>query len=177
MSSHRAAEKLLAAWKEAGREGEPKTMGLAYFALGDTAAEDGDRYVHDYYAWLGEYAGQIAQSVAKDAETVQQYNHAFAEAGCDQLFWIPTSSDPRQVDLLAEAAALTERPPSRYSAQPSFGLGQGSSSRSTSGSARPSTGTRVCSSESRSRRVTVSSSAVWPSTVTPHGVPISSWRR
>ena len=32
-------------------------------------------------------------------------------------------------------------------------------------------------SESRSRSVTVSSSIVWSSTVTPQGVPISSWRR
>ena len=40
-----------------------------------------------------------------------------------------------------------------------------------------SAATRVCSSESRSRRVTVPSSIVWPSTVIPHGVPISSWRR
>jgi alkanesulfonate monooxygenase SsuD/methylene tetrahydromethanopterin reductase-like flavin-dependent oxidoreductase (luciferase family) len=97
-------EKLLAAWKEAGRKGEPKTMGLAYFALGDRAEENADRYIHDYYAWLGEYAEQIAQSVAKDAETVRQYNQAFTDVGCDELFWIPSSSDPRQVDLLAEVA-------------------------------------------------------------------------
>ena len=34
-----------------------------------------------------------------------------------------------------------------------------------------------CSSESRSRSVTVSSSSVWWSIVTAYGVPISSWRR
>ena len=39
------------------------------------------------------------------------------------------------------------------------------------------TATRSCSSVSRSRRVTVSSSIVWWSMVTPNGVPISSWRR
>ena len=38
-------------------------------------------------------------------------------------------------------------------------------------------GSATCSSESRSRSVTVSSSIVWWSTVTPQGVPISSWRR
>ncbi len=100
-------EKLLAAWKEAGRKGEPLTTGLAYFSLGDQAEENASKYVHDYYAWLGDYADQIAQSVATDAETVQQYNQAFADAGCDELFWIPSSSDPRQVDMLAEAALLT----------------------------------------------------------------------
>ena len=40
-----------------------------------------------------------------------------------------------------------------------------------------SIGTRTCSTESRSRRVTESSSIVWWSTVIPQGVPISSWRR
>jgi hypothetical protein len=27
---------------------------------------------------------------------------AFAAAGCDELVWFPTSSDPAQVELLAE---------------------------------------------------------------------------
>ncbi len=31
-------EKLLDVWKESGREGTPKTMGLAYFALGETGS-------------------------------------------------------------------------------------------------------------------------------------------
>ena len=37
--------------------------------------------------------------------------------------------------------------------------------------------TRHCSSESRSRIVTVPSCSVWPSTVMQNGVPASSWRR
>ena len=53
----------------------------------------------------------------------------------------------------------------------------GSASRPASSSASPATGTRTCSSVSRSRSVTVSSSIVWWSTVIPQGVPISSWRR
>jgi alkanesulfonate monooxygenase SsuD/methylene tetrahydromethanopterin reductase-like flavin-dependent oxidoreductase (luciferase family) len=35
-----AAEKMRAAWSEAGREGEPRLKGLAYFALGDSAEAD-----------------------------------------------------------------------------------------------------------------------------------------
>ena len=97
-------EKLLSAWKDAGRDGEPKVMGLAYYSLGDRAEEDANRYLKDYYAWLGDYADTIAQSAAKDADTVQQYNAAFTEAGCDELIWFPSSSHPDQVDLLAEAA-------------------------------------------------------------------------
>ena len=61
-------------------------------------------YLKDYYEWLGEYAQGIADSAAKDADTVKGYIQAFEEAGCDELFLIPASSDPDQVDLLAEAA-------------------------------------------------------------------------
>jgi alkanesulfonate monooxygenase SsuD/methylene tetrahydromethanopterin reductase-like flavin-dependent oxidoreductase (luciferase family) len=100
-------EKLKAAWSEAGREGEPRTMGLAYFALGDQAEATANGYLTDYYAWLGEeVAGYIAGSAAKDAETVKQYLSAFEDAGCGELIFCPSSADPDQVDLLADAAGL-----------------------------------------------------------------------
>jgi alkanesulfonate monooxygenase SsuD/methylene tetrahydromethanopterin reductase-like flavin-dependent oxidoreductase (luciferase family) len=97
-------EQLLEAWKSAGRDGEPKTMGLAYYSLGDSGEDNAREYLGDYYNWLGEYADNIVQGAAKDADTVRQYNQAFTEAGCDELIWFPSSSDPDQVDLLAEAA-------------------------------------------------------------------------
>jgi alkanesulfonate monooxygenase SsuD/methylene tetrahydromethanopterin reductase-like flavin-dependent oxidoreductase (luciferase family) len=99
-----AAAKVRAAWSEAGREGEPRLMGLAYFALGDNAEEDAQAYLGDYYGWLGEeVAGYIASSAAKDAETVRQSVAAFADAGCGELIFCPSSNDPAQVDLLADA--------------------------------------------------------------------------
>lgn len=101
-----AAAKAKAAWAEAGREGEPRLMGLAYFALGDNAEADARANLGDYYAWLGEeVAGYIVGSAAKDAETVRQYVAAFTEAGCGELIFCPSSSDPAQVDLLADALA------------------------------------------------------------------------
>ena len=56
-----------------------------------------------YYAWLGEYAEQIAGSAAKDADTVKQYAAAFEDAGVDEFVFFPASSDPAQVGLLREA--------------------------------------------------------------------------
>ena len=47
------AAKLDAAWRVAGREGAPRTMALAYFALGEGAREAADRYLRDYYGFLG----------------------------------------------------------------------------------------------------------------------------
>lgn len=101
------ATQVKAAWSDAGRDGEPRLMGLAYFSLGDQAEANANGYLTDYYAWLGEEtAGYIAGSTAKDADTVKGYLAAFTEAGCDELILCPCASDPAQVDLLADAAGL-----------------------------------------------------------------------
>jgi alkanesulfonate monooxygenase SsuD/methylene tetrahydromethanopterin reductase-like flavin-dependent oxidoreductase (luciferase family) len=99
--------KVKEAWSAAGREGEPVGMALAYFALGDDPEGDANRYLTDYYGFLGEEtAGYIAGSAAKDAETVKGYLAAFEGAGCDELILFPSSNDPDQVDHLADAAGL-----------------------------------------------------------------------
>jgi len=100
-------ERLKAAWAEAGREGEPRAMGLAYFSLGERAAEDARAYAHDYYNWLGpDAADYLASTAAQDADAVRQSISAFEGAGCEELILFPSSSDPDQVDLLADAAGL-----------------------------------------------------------------------
>ncbi len=97
-------EKLTAAWAEAGREGEPRTMALAYFALGERAAENARAYANDYYNWLGpDAADYLASATAQDAEAVRENLTAFEDAGCGELILFPSSSDPEQVDLLADA--------------------------------------------------------------------------
>jgi alkanesulfonate monooxygenase SsuD/methylene tetrahydromethanopterin reductase-like flavin-dependent oxidoreductase (luciferase family) len=101
------AQKAKAAWAEAGREGEPRTMGLAYYGLGPNAEGQAREELSDYYAWLGEeIANMIASSAATSPEQVQQYLPAFEQAGCGELIFFPTSGDPEQVDLLADAAGL-----------------------------------------------------------------------
>jgi alkanesulfonate monooxygenase SsuD/methylene tetrahydromethanopterin reductase-like flavin-dependent oxidoreductase (luciferase family) len=100
-------EKARAAWSAAGRDGEPHLMALAYFSLGDRADEDIRANLMDYYAWLGEdIARMIAGGAARDAEAVSRYLAAYEDAGCDELVFCPSSADPQQVDLLADAAGL-----------------------------------------------------------------------
>jgi alkanesulfonate monooxygenase SsuD/methylene tetrahydromethanopterin reductase-like flavin-dependent oxidoreductase (luciferase family) len=104
------AAKAKAAWKAAGRDGEPRIMSLAYFALGDRARQAADEYLLDYYGWLGEeIAGMIAGSAATDADTVRGYAQAFSDAGCDELIFMPCVPDPDQVDLLAETLEMHSR--------------------------------------------------------------------
>jgi alkanesulfonate monooxygenase SsuD/methylene tetrahydromethanopterin reductase-like flavin-dependent oxidoreductase (luciferase family) len=101
-------QKLNAAWSGHGREGQPRTMALAYFSLGDDAERNADRYLLDYYAFLGEeLSTMIARGAAKDADTVKRYVAAFENAGCDELIMFPSSSETAQVGLLAEALRMS----------------------------------------------------------------------
>lgn len=96
-----------AAWSASERSEAPQNAALAYFSLGERADEDARAYLADYYAWLGEdIANFIVAGAAKDTETVKQVLAAFEDAGCQELFLFPSSSDPQQVDLLAAAAGL-----------------------------------------------------------------------
>jgi alkanesulfonate monooxygenase SsuD/methylene tetrahydromethanopterin reductase-like flavin-dependent oxidoreductase (luciferase family) len=102
-----AAEGVRAAWREEGREGNPRLQALAYFGLGPTGVEEAAHDLKHYYAWLGdETASAIAGSAATDEGSVRAYAKAFEDAGCDELAFFPTSIDPQQVDLLADAIGL-----------------------------------------------------------------------
>jgi alkanesulfonate monooxygenase SsuD/methylene tetrahydromethanopterin reductase-like flavin-dependent oxidoreductase (luciferase family) len=98
-----AVEQLRRAWNDAGREGDPRTMALAYFALGPTAEEDARSDLLHYYAFLGEYAERIVEAAAKDPDAVRATVGACEEVGCDELLLLSCSSDPDQARLLREA--------------------------------------------------------------------------
>jgi alkanesulfonate monooxygenase SsuD/methylene tetrahydromethanopterin reductase-like flavin-dependent oxidoreductase (luciferase family) len=102
-----AMDRLRAAWAEAGREDEPRGVAMAYFCLGDDAEAVARRNFGDYYAFLGEWSGAIADAAAKDAGAVRELLAAYEAAGADEVIVLPGSPDPAQVDLLAEAAGLT----------------------------------------------------------------------
>jgi len=100
-------EKTKAAWSEAGRDDEPRSMALAYFSLGDRAEEEARAYLTDYYAWLGgEVAELLVSGAAKDSDGVKEYVATYEAAGCDELILFPSSGNPEQVDLLADAVGL-----------------------------------------------------------------------
>jgi alkanesulfonate monooxygenase SsuD/methylene tetrahydromethanopterin reductase-like flavin-dependent oxidoreductase (luciferase family) len=100
-----ASKKLEELWREEGREGSPYKVALFYFGLGAGAEEQARKELGDYYAWLGEEtANQIVASAATDTETLKGYIAGFEQAGADEVICFPVSSDPTQVELLAEAA-------------------------------------------------------------------------
>jgi alkanesulfonate monooxygenase SsuD/methylene tetrahydromethanopterin reductase-like flavin-dependent oxidoreductase (luciferase family) len=95
-------EQVRAAWREAGRDGEPRVAALAYFSLGDDADSDSRAYLHDYYGFLGDYADRVADGALRSQTAVTDAVRAFEEIGISELFFDPTTADLHQVDRLAD---------------------------------------------------------------------------
>jgi alkanesulfonate monooxygenase SsuD/methylene tetrahydromethanopterin reductase-like flavin-dependent oxidoreductase (luciferase family) len=96
-------ERIRAAWKDGGRDGEPRFGALAYFALGDEAAERGAENLKHYYAFLGEYAQMVADGMLTTERAVKDAVRAFEDAGTTDLFINPAFAGLDQVDRLADA--------------------------------------------------------------------------
>ena len=99
--AHEMAEKVRAAWREAGREGAPVIMVMHYFALGDAPNVD---YLFDYYGYQGDRARMFAEGAYRRAADVTAAVRDFANIGVDEYTFVPTMADLSQVDLLADAA-------------------------------------------------------------------------
>ena len=98
------AQRVKAAWSDAGKDGSPRIVALVYYGLGDTEAESRGNML-DYYQPMGEQmAGMIADSVLRSPDAVRGAVQAYRDAGVDELVLDPSVSDPAQVELLAEAA-------------------------------------------------------------------------
>ena len=98
-------QKVAVAWEGAGREGRPRLMALAYYALGGGAEAAAQRYLGDYYGFLGEEtAGYIVGGAAKSEDAVREALAGYEQGGCDELILFPCSTDVAQVDLLADVA-------------------------------------------------------------------------
>jgi alkanesulfonate monooxygenase SsuD/methylene tetrahydromethanopterin reductase-like flavin-dependent oxidoreductase (luciferase family) len=95
------------AWENEGRKDKPRKLALAYFSLGPDAEKNAHDYLPHYYEWLGvDQAKMIASSAPKDADSVKELISAFESNGCDELILFPSTGDPHQVELLADAAGL-----------------------------------------------------------------------
>lgn len=96
-------ERVRAAWKQGERDGEPRLGALAYFALGDEAAQRGAENLLHYYGFLGEYAGMVADGMLTTPRAVREAVRAFTDAGTTELYINPAFPDVEQVDRLADA--------------------------------------------------------------------------
>jgi alkanesulfonate monooxygenase SsuD/methylene tetrahydromethanopterin reductase-like flavin-dependent oxidoreductase (luciferase family) len=95
------ADKVRAAWRDAGREGEPRLAALMYYGLGDDAALETSLLT--YYGWLGDTANYIVRGAARTPGDIRERVRQFADAGFTDLVLDPTIPSLDQVDRLADA--------------------------------------------------------------------------
>jgi len=95
-----AAGRARAAWRDAGRPGEPQLWGQGYFALGDAKA--GAAYLRSYYRFTGGFEERIAAGNLTSAQAVKDFVRGYQEEGCDELVLFPTVSSLDQLDRLAD---------------------------------------------------------------------------
>jgi alkanesulfonate monooxygenase SsuD/methylene tetrahydromethanopterin reductase-like flavin-dependent oxidoreductase (luciferase family) len=94
------AERVRAAWRQAGRTGEPRIVGLTYFGLGGDAAERTAEYLVHYY---GEFGKRLAPTIPTTTEALKERARRFEDFGFDDLFVDPTVADLGEVDRAADA--------------------------------------------------------------------------
>jgi alkanesulfonate monooxygenase SsuD/methylene tetrahydromethanopterin reductase-like flavin-dependent oxidoreductase (luciferase family) len=95
-----AAEKARAAWIESGRPGEPALWGQSYFTLTDPAG--GEAYMREYYAFTGGFVERIAAGLLTTPAAIREQINGYADAGCDELVLLPATSNPEELDRLAD---------------------------------------------------------------------------
>jgi alkanesulfonate monooxygenase SsuD/methylene tetrahydromethanopterin reductase-like flavin-dependent oxidoreductase (luciferase family) len=93
-----------AAWKEAGRSLPPRLVTGCWFALGSAAREQLDQYLHRYLNFLGADVATLVATTVKmtSARALKDTVDALADLGTDELLLVPTTSDPDEVDRVAD---------------------------------------------------------------------------
>jgi alkanesulfonate monooxygenase SsuD/methylene tetrahydromethanopterin reductase-like flavin-dependent oxidoreductase (luciferase family) len=89
-----------AAWQAAGRPGQPRLVGLNYFALGDP--DRGRANIVDYYAATPEYQDIVVDGVHTDAESLRDAVKQFEALGADELILSPGTDDLNEITRLAD---------------------------------------------------------------------------
>jgi alkanesulfonate monooxygenase SsuD/methylene tetrahydromethanopterin reductase-like flavin-dependent oxidoreductase (luciferase family) len=93
---------ILDAWREAGRSGDPRLLGLAYFSADDARSAESDAYLRSYYAYAGDHAGTIADGAVRTPDRIRGIGTEFAGIGMTDLVFTPTLAQVDEVDRLAD---------------------------------------------------------------------------
>jgi alkanesulfonate monooxygenase SsuD/methylene tetrahydromethanopterin reductase-like flavin-dependent oxidoreductase (luciferase family) len=89
------------AWREAGREGEPRFAALVYFGLSDEEASRAS--LRRYYGFLGDWVDAIVASAVRTPQAARDIARAFTDIGMTEVVFDPTVADLDEIDRLADA--------------------------------------------------------------------------
>lgn len=92
------------AWKQAGREGQPRWVGASYFALGPAARDQAASYIKANYGYNPELAERRLRGIPITVEAVETAIKRQTEMGADEFILRPCAAELDQLDRLAEIA-------------------------------------------------------------------------
>lgn len=90
------------AWRAAGRTGDPRLLGLAYFCADAAKTDASDSYLRSYYAYSGSHADTIAEGAVRTPARIRGIVDEFAAIGMNELTFAPTVPHLAEVDRLAD---------------------------------------------------------------------------
>jgi alkanesulfonate monooxygenase SsuD/methylene tetrahydromethanopterin reductase-like flavin-dependent oxidoreductase (luciferase family) len=96
------------AWSEAGRTESPHLSSSIWYALGDGAEARLREYTHSYMKILGEEVGQWASGEVTcfTADALRRAVDNARDAGADEFFLVPTTSDPDELARTGDALGV-----------------------------------------------------------------------
>jgi alkanesulfonate monooxygenase SsuD/methylene tetrahydromethanopterin reductase-like flavin-dependent oxidoreductase (luciferase family) len=92
------------AWTEAERTKAPRLVTSFWFALGSRAREQLDEYLKRYLAFMGEdlAAALVPMVTTTSAAALRAATRMVEDLGADELILVPTTSDPEEVERVAD---------------------------------------------------------------------------
>ena len=93
-------EQIRSAWREAGRDGEPRLAALCYFGLSDPDTSRAS--LQKYYGFLTDYVSFIVEGALRSEQEIKDAVKAFEDAGVTELVFDPTVPDLDEIDRLAD---------------------------------------------------------------------------
>lgn len=94
--------RVLDAWRAAGRTGDPRLLGLAYFCADAAGTGASEAYLRSYYAYSGSHAATIAEGAVRTPARIRAIVDEFAAIGMNELTFAPTVPHLTEVDRLAD---------------------------------------------------------------------------
>jgi alkanesulfonate monooxygenase SsuD/methylene tetrahydromethanopterin reductase-like flavin-dependent oxidoreductase (luciferase family) len=101
-------QKIVDAWQAAGRDTPPHFSASLWYALGPDAEQQLGDYVFNYLKIFSEgFARHMAESApVHNATALRAAVDAAWAAGCDELFLVPTTTDPDELTRTRDALSL-----------------------------------------------------------------------
>jgi alkanesulfonate monooxygenase SsuD/methylene tetrahydromethanopterin reductase-like flavin-dependent oxidoreductase (luciferase family) len=90
------------AWRQAGRAGKPRLIGQVNIALETADVEQARAEIFRYYSVFGAFAHVKATAMLSTRQQVYEAIDAFESIGADELICYTWSSEPDQIDRLAD---------------------------------------------------------------------------